>query len=69
MIMAIYDLMSQKLARNLFITPILPIDWGKFIWMNFIPPAKTLVLWKLLHNKMPSNSVQTCVYVFDVYFM
>jgi len=26
------------------------------MWVNYIPLAKTLVLWKLLHNKIASNN-------------
>jgi len=28
-------------------------QWGKLIWTSSIPPVKTLVLWKVLHQRLP----------------
>lgn len=32
-----------------------PITWGKVIWSNCVPPSKSFLCWRLLHNKMPCD--------------
>lgn len=29
--------------------------WGKLIWTKSVPPLKSFLLWRLLHNKVPSD--------------
>jgi len=31
------------------------MNWGKFIWKSFVPPSNSLLLWRLLHNKLPTD--------------
>lgn len=31
------------------------ISWAKVIWGPDIPPSKSLISWRLMHNKMPTN--------------
>lgn len=31
------------------------VSWGKIIWSSCIPPSRTFLLWKLLHNKMTTD--------------
>ena len=39
-----------KSAETFFLEPSVPCDWGKLIWSSYIPPSKTLVLWKVFHE-------------------
>jgi hypothetical protein len=29
--------------------------WTKFVWSKDIPPSKSLVAWRLMHNKFPTD--------------
>ncbi|PNX79987.1 GDSL esterase/lipase, partial [Trifolium pratense] len=31
------------------------LDWAKVIWSLDIPPSKSLLVWRLMHNKMPTD--------------
>jgi ribonuclease HI len=31
------------------------LDWSKVLWNVDIPPSKSLVAWRLMHNKMPTD--------------
>jgi len=31
------------------------ISWAKIIWNNSIPPSKSLMVWRSLHNKLPTD--------------
>lgn len=31
------------------------LHWAKLIWNPFIPPSKTFILWRLIHNKLPTD--------------
>lgn len=33
----------------------IPCNWGKLIWSKSIPPSKSFLLWRLLHNKIPTD--------------
>ena len=44
---------TLKSARTFFLKPGVPRGWGKFIWSSFIPPTKSLVLWKVFHGRLP----------------
>jgi len=39
---------TLKSARKFFLDAGVPCGWGKIIWSPYIPPSKTLVLWKVL---------------------
>ena len=41
---------TLKSARRFFLDPGVPCCWGKIIWSPYIPPFKTLVLWKVFHE-------------------
>ena len=43
----------EKAARKFFKDSNPTCQWGKLIWTSSIPPAKTLVLWKVLHKRLP----------------
>lgn len=32
-----------------------PILWSKLIWCSFIPPSKSFVSWRLIHDRMPTD--------------
>lgn len=50
--------LNQKATRNFFSSPS-TCDWGMLIWSSFIPPTKSLVLWKVIHKRLPTdNEVQ-----------
>ncbi|KAK3204926.1 hypothetical protein Dsin_018972 [Dipteronia sinensis] len=31
------------------------IFWGKQIWASFIPPSRSVLIWRLFHGKIPTN--------------
>ncbi|PNX65865.1 ribonuclease H, partial [Trifolium pratense] len=31
------------------------LHWAKVIWNSTIPPSKSLLAWRLMHNKMPTD--------------
>lgn len=31
------------------------VDWSKLIWSPSIPPSRSFVAWRLIHNRMPTN--------------
>ncbi|GMN51118.1 hypothetical protein TIFTF001_020275 [Ficus carica] len=31
------------------------VSWGKQIWAAFIPPSRSILTWKLLHGKLPTD--------------
>lgn len=35
--------------------PAQSVNWGKFIWNASIPPSKSLLMWRILHDKMPTD--------------
>jgi len=41
---------TLKSARTFFVDPGVPCGWGKFILSSYIPPSKTLILWKVFHT-------------------
>jgi len=45
--------LTQKMARKFFKDSNPTCQWGKLIWTSSIPHAKTLVLWKVLHKRLP----------------
>jgi len=46
---------TLKLARTFFLDPKAPYGWGKFIWSSYLPPSKTLVIWKVFHGQLPTD--------------
>ena len=30
------------------------VDWGKWIWGTFIPPRRSLTIWRAIHDKLPT---------------
>lgn len=30
------------------------VSWGSWIWSSFIPPRKSLTVWRAIHNKLPT---------------
>lgn len=47
-------ILSQRVASAFFINSHFASKWGGLIWVNSISPTKTLVLQKLLHNRILS---------------
>lgn len=47
--------MAFKDAFKFLHKPNQNLSWGKLIWSPFIPPSKSFILWRLLHNKMPTD--------------
>jgi len=46
---------TLKSDRIFFLKPGVPYGWGKFILSLYIPPSKTLVLWKVFHERLPTD--------------
>jgi len=46
---------TLKSARNFFLEPGVSCGWGKLIWSSFIPPSKSLVLWKVFHGWLSTD--------------
>ena len=44
--------LTLKSARTFFLDAGVPCGWGKFIWSSYIPPSKTLVLWKVFRGRL-----------------
>lgn len=32
-----------------------PVTWGKLIWNHFIPPSRFFLIWRVIHNKLPTD--------------
>jgi len=47
------SVLSKKTARKFYSSGMKHMDWGNLIWLDEVPPAKTLVLWKLLYGSLP----------------
>ena len=41
-----------KSAKIFFLDLGAPCGWGKLIWSSYIPPPKTLILWKKFHGRL-----------------
>ena len=41
--------------RNFYMTS--PYPWTKYIWSRYIPPRRSLLLWKILHNRLPKDDI------------
>jgi len=46
---------TLKSTRTFLLDPEVPYGWGKFIWSSYIPPSKTLVLWKVFQGRLPTD--------------
>jgi len=46
---------TLKFARKIFLELGVPCGWDKTIWSQYIPPSKTLVLWKVFHRRLPTD--------------
>ena len=31
------------------------VSWGKFIWDSYIPPRRSVLLWKILHKRIATE--------------
>jgi hypothetical protein len=47
--------LSLKDAYNFERPPDHLCNWTKLIWNTAIPPSKSLLLWRLFHNKLPTD--------------
>jgi hypothetical protein len=36
------------------------LHWAKIVWSNDIPPSKSLVAWRLMHDKLPTDISLIC---------
>ncbi|XP_058776647.1 uncharacterized protein LOC131650967 [Vicia villosa] len=48
-------ILTLKLAYDFISSKSSVIDWGKRIWNKLIPSSYSLLLWRLLHNKVPTD--------------
>lgn len=40
----------------IFLNPVIKsCSWGKLIWSIAIPPSRSFLLWRILHNRMPTD--------------
>jgi hypothetical protein len=42
-------------AYNFHSTQFQDLEWSKFLWCPDIPPSKSLLAWRLMHNKIPTD--------------
>lgn len=47
--------LNFKDAFSFLNPPASPLNWSKLIWKHFIPPSKSLLLWRLIHKRMPTD--------------
>ncbi|CAJ2641500.1 unnamed protein product [Trifolium pratense] len=47
--------LSFKDAYNYHCQPGQQVDWAKVIWNSAIPPSKSLLFWRTLHGKLPTD--------------
>jgi hypothetical protein len=47
--------LSLKDAYSLHCSPPQSMPWAKLIWNHSIPPAKSLLVWRCLHAKLPTD--------------
>lgn len=50
-----YDVLTFKEAFNFIKPDGQCTHWGRIIWSNNIPPSKSFLIWRLIHNKMPKD--------------
>jgi len=50
-----FGCLTLKSAMTFFSEPRIFCGWGKSIWSSYIPPSKTLVLWKVFHGRLPTD--------------
>lgn len=31
------------------------VQWTRYVWKHFIPPYKSFILWRIMHNRMPTD--------------
>jgi len=48
-------LMSLKAAYTFHAPEGQHTNWGKIIWNSTIPPSKSLLIWRMFHNRLPTN--------------
>jgi len=47
--------LTNKLSRS-FLDHFGPVySWGKQIWTAFIPPSRSFIVWRFLHNRLPTD--------------
>jgi len=46
---------TLKSVKTFFLDPGAPCGWGKNILSSYIPPSKTLALWKVFHGRLPTD--------------
>ncbi|KAK2429733.1 hypothetical protein QL285_028147 [Trifolium repens] len=47
--------LEMKEAYNFKMPPLQDLYWTKFVWSPDIPPSKSLMAWRLMHDKMPTD--------------
>jgi len=47
--------LSLKDAYNFKTHDSQQVSWGKLIWSIHIPPTKSLLSWRLMHDKVPCD--------------
>ncbi|CAJ2644788.1 unnamed protein product [Trifolium pratense] len=47
--------LQLKEAYNFKLQQLQDLDWAKAIWNSDIPPSKSLLVWRLMHNKIPTD--------------
>jgi len=66
-----YDngVVTQRVVRKFLSSSSPSWEWGKLVWFSDIPPTKSLMLWKVLHNRLPTNKDVQMRGVFYIYFV
>lgn len=47
--------LNLKLAYEFHAPPTQLFNWGKLIWNNVVPPFKSFLIWRLFHNRLPTD--------------
>jgi len=47
--------MTNKLAFNSLYGNSQRVPWSNFIWTTFIPPSRSFITWRFLHDKLPTD--------------
>jgi hypothetical protein len=47
--------LTLKQAYDVKLPPVQELHWAKLIWNSDIPPSKSMLAWRLMHEKLPTD--------------
>lgn len=48
-------LLTNKLAYSFLAGASIQVPWHKLLWNSYIPPSRAFIVWRLIHNKLPTD--------------